>query len=89
MSVFIGRFLAPFFRGSQALAFSVGLKDVHPVGKAVQQRAGEALVTEYLGPTLKGQFVGKQDALPFVGAAEQLEEEFGDSHSRDGSCVPR
>ena len=73
----LGRFLAAFLGGFQAVAFSVGLQDVHPVGEAVEKGSGEAFVAKDLSPTLEGQVGGEQYALPFVGAAEHLEEEFG------------
>ena len=46
------------------------------VGQAVQQRAGEALRAEHLGPFVEGQVGGRQDRSPLVALAEHFEEEF-------------
>ena len=61
----------------EAVAVAVGLDDVDAVGDAVEERAGHTLVAEYVGPVLKGQVGGEENALAFVGAAYDLEEEFG------------
>ncbi len=63
----------------EPVAFSVGFDDVDAVGNAVEQRAGEAFVSEDLGPLLEGQVGGEDEALAFVGAAYYVEEEFGAS----------
>ena len=46
------------------------------VGEPVQQRAGEALRAEDLGPFVEGQIGGHHDGAPLVALAEDLEEEF-------------
>ena len=46
------------------------------VGEPVQQRAGEALRAEDLGPLVEGEIGGDQDGAPLVALAEDLEEQF-------------
>ena len=46
------------------------------VGEAVQQRTGQPLRAEDLGPFVEGQIGGDQNGAPFVALAEDLEEEF-------------
>ena len=60
----------------EAVAVAVHLQDVDVVGEPVQQRAGEALRTEDLGPLIEGQVGGDQDGAPLVALAEDLEEQF-------------
>ena len=60
----------------EAVALAVHLQDVDVVCETVQQRAGEALRSEHLGPLVEGQVGGDQDGAPFVALAEDLEEEF-------------
>ena len=60
----------------EAVAVAVHLQDVDVVGEPVQQRAGEALRTEHLGPLIERQVGGDQDGAPFVALAEDLEEQF-------------
>jgi len=50
---------------------------VDAVSDAVQECAGQAFVNEDLGPLFEGQVGGHDDALAFVGATNDLEEEFG------------
>ena len=46
------------------------------VGEPVQQRAGEALRAEDLGPLIEGQVGGHHDGAPLVALGEDLEEQF-------------
>ena len=46
------------------------------VGEPVQQRAGEPLRAEDLGPFVEGQIGGHHDGAPLVALAEDLEEQF-------------
>ena len=46
------------------------------MGEPVQQRPGEALRAEDLGPFVEWQVGGDQDGAPFVALAEDLEEQF-------------
>ena len=46
------------------------------VGEPVQQRPGQPLRAEDLGPFVEGQVGGDQDGAPFVALAEDLEEQF-------------
>ena len=46
------------------------------VGETVQQRAGEALRAEHLGPLVEREIGGHQDGAAFVALAEDLEEQF-------------
>ena len=45
------------------------------VCETVQQRAGEALRSEHLGPLVEWQVGGHQDGAPFVALAEDLKEQ--------------
>ena len=57
------------------------------VGEPVQQRAGEALRAEDLGPFVEGQFGGHHDGAPHVALAEHLEEQFS-APVRDNGTKP-
>ena len=46
------------------------------VGEPVQQRSGQPLRPEDIGPLVEGQVGGGQDRAPIVALAEDLEEEF-------------
>ena len=59
----------------EAVAVAVHLQDVDVVGEAVQQRPGEALRSEHLGPLVEGQIGGDQDGAALVALAEDLEED--------------
>ena len=69
--------LATSFGALEAVALTVGFEDVDAMGEAVEHGAGEAFVAEDLGPVLEGQVGGDDEALAFVGAADDFEEEFG------------
>ena len=47
------------------------------VGQSVQQRSGQPLGAEDLGPLVEGQVGGYQDRALLVSLAEDLEEQFG------------
>jgi hypothetical protein len=66
-----------FFGFAEPVAFSVGLDELHAVGKSIDERAGEPFVAEDLGPVLEGQVGGEDKALAFVCAADDVEEKFG------------
>ena len=55
---------------------AIHLQDVDAVGEAVQQRSGETLRSEDLGPFVERQVGGDQDGAPLVALADDLEEEF-------------
>ena len=61
---------------AEAVAGAVHLQDMHMVGEPVQQRAGQSLRAEDLGPFVEGPVGGDQDGAPFVALAEDLEEQF-------------
>ena len=42
----------------EAVAFPIGLQDVHPMGEPVQQGSGQAFGAEDFGPLFKGQVCG-------------------------------
>ncbi len=78
-------FLVGFFwslRGSglpaalESVALAVHLQDVDVMGEPVQQRPGQPLRAEDLGPFVEGQVGGHQDGAPLVALAEDLEEQF-------------
>ena len=50
----------------EAVALAVHLQDVDVVGEPVQQRAGETLRAEDLGPLVEGQVGGGQDVASLV-----------------------
>ena len=60
----------------EAVALAVHFQDVDVVGETIQQRAGEPLRPEDLGPLVEGQIGGHQGGAPFVALAEDLEEQF-------------
>ena len=66
----------PLGSGSPRPTVAVHLQYMHVVGEPVQQRAGEALRAEDLGPFVEGQIGGHHDGAPLVALAEDLEEEF-------------
>ena len=47
------------------------------MGEPVEKRAGQSFAAEDLGPLFEGEVGGEDKALPFVGAADDVEEEFG------------
>ena len=47
----------PFFALLESVAHPVHLEDVDVVGEAVEERAGQALGAEYLGPLIEGRLV--------------------------------
>ena len=60
------------------------------VGEPVQQRSGQPLRSEDLGPFVEGQVGGHQDGAPFAALAEDLEEEFspvGDRSTKPSSSM--
>ena len=60
----------------EAVALAVHLEDVDVVGEAVQQRAGEALRSEHLGPLVEWEVGGHQDGASLVALAEDIKEQF-------------
>ena len=75
--IFFSSSFRAFLGVSETVAFAVGLDDVDAVGESVEECAGESLVAEDLGPLLEGEVGRHQNALPFVGTAEHLEEQLG------------
>ena len=47
------------------------------MGEAIEERAGEALGAEHLGPFVEGQIGGDQGRAPLVALAEHLEQQLG------------
>ena len=58
-------------------AVAVHLEDVNVVGKAIEQRAGQALGGEHAGPLVEGQVAGDDDRAALVALAEDLEQQLG------------
>ena len=58
-------------------AGAVHLEDMNVMGKAIEQRAGQALGGEHAGPFVEGQIAGNDDGAPFVALTEDLEEQLG------------
>ena len=50
----------------EPVAVTVHLEDVDVVGEAIEERAGEALGAEHLGPFVEGQIGGDQGRAPLV-----------------------
>jgi len=50
----------------EAVALAVHLQDVHAVGEAVQQRAGQPFRPQHFGQLLKGQVAGHQRRATLV-----------------------
>ena len=59
----------------EPVAVTVHLEDVDVVGEAIEERAGEALGAEHLGPFVEGQIGGDQGRAPLVALAEHLEQQ--------------
>ena len=53
----------------QSVALAIHLQDVDVVGEAVQQRSGETLRAEHLGPLVERQVGGYQDGSTLVALA--------------------
>ena len=68
----------------KSISFAVGLDDVDAVGDAVEQCPGEPFIEKDFGPLFEGQVGGHDDALAFVGAAKDIEEQFSPSFAEDG-----
>src|ERR1035437_2083506 len=58
-------------------AVAVELEDVNVVGKAIEQRAREALGGEHASPLVEGQVAGDDDRAALVALAEDLEQQLG------------
>ena len=54
----------------ETVALAIHLEDVDVVGQAVEQRAGEPLGAEHLGPFVEGQVRGHQGGAALVTLAE-------------------
>jgi hypothetical protein len=52
------------------------------MGEPVQGGSGQPLAAEDLGPVFEGQIGGHDQTLPFVGAADQVEEQLGPGLAR-------
>jgi hypothetical protein len=50
----------------EAIAFAVHLKDGDLVGQAIQQRAGQAFLSEGFGSFVEGQDAGDQCGAAFI-----------------------
>jgi len=60
----------------EPVTFAVGFKDVDAMGEPVEHGAGQPFTAEHLGPVFKGQVGGEDQAGAFVGAADDIEEQF-------------
>ena len=60
----------------EPVALAVHLQDVDVMGEPVQQRPGQPLRAEDLGPFVEWQVGGDQDGAPLIALAEDLEEQF-------------
>ena len=58
------------------VALAIHLQDVDVMGEPVQQRPGEALRSEDLGPFVERQVGGDQDGASLVALAEDLEQQY-------------
>ena len=67
----------PFFALLEPLVLPIHLKDVGVVGEAVEERVGQALCSEYLGPLIEGNIGGHQGGGSLIALAEDLEEKLG------------
>ena len=61
----------------EAEALALRLEDVAAVREAVEGGSREPLAAEDLGPLLEGQVRGHDQALAFIGRAQDVEEQFG------------
>jgi hypothetical protein len=61
----------------ETIAVAVHLEDVDVVGQPVEQRAGQTLGAEDLGPFVEGQVAGDQGGAAFVALRDQLEQQLG------------
>ena len=61
----------------EAEALPVHLQNVYPVGKAVEESAGQPFRAKDLGPLVEGQVGGDQSRAPLIALAEHLEEQLG------------
>ena len=61
----------------EPIALAINLEDTDVVGEAVEERAGEALGAEHLGPLVEWEIAGEQDRAPLVALAVDLEQELG------------
>ena len=59
---------SPFLDMPESVAFSICFENMDSVGKAVEQSAGETLVTKYLGPVLEREIRSDKDSLTLIGA---------------------
>ena len=57
----------------EPVALAVHLQDVDVVRETVQQRSGQAVRFEDLGPLVEGKVGGHQDGAPLASLAEDLE----------------
>ena len=64
-------------RLAEPVALSVGLQDVDTVRQAIEQRSGQPFIAHHVGPGLKRQVRGHDQACPLVGPADHLEQQFG------------
>ena len=57
---------------SESVAFSVGFKNVHSVGEAIEQSPGETFRTKDLGPVLEWEIGSNHKALTLIGSADHF-----------------
>ena len=76
--------LASFLRILKPIALAVGLEDVNAVGQAVEQRAGQPFAAHHLRPLLEGQIGRDDQAVAFVGPADDVEEQFAVAKGTSG-----
>ena len=61
----------------EPVALAVHLEDVEVVGEAIEERPGEALGAEYLGPFVERRVRGHQGRAALLALAEDLEQQLG------------
>ena len=59
----------------EPVTLSVHLQDVNVMGEPIQQRAGQPLRSESLGPFVERQITGHQRGAAFIAPAEDLKQE--------------
>ena len=66
----------------EAVALAGEFEDLTAVSEPIEGGAGEAFGAEDLGPVLEGQVGGDDQAVPFVGLTDQVEQELGARSAR-------
>jgi hypothetical protein len=67
---------------AQAIAFAFGFQNVTAVSESVEGRADEPFTSQDVGPLLEGEIRRQENAGPFVGCADDVEQEFRSDFAR-------